>query len=251
MAEKYFEVINVLKVRMIFKNLTQILRGKVSRGTIRRILVDGQKRGVFDVERNGREVFYQLADAATSLSNPILFFMWWLRGRPHLSGFSIPRSDIWTLFTVFHRPHMQAMLLKEEIGDSVLKEGDVSVVRLRDLYQKIGRRIKSLTGEIERRIMKGEDPHAINQWMSSIKISEEENILSYVSALLEEGRYCKKCFEKNLIVPLRKAEKGYVCMKCGGKYKKLKNPLLPTFKKWLAEGEKQIKLRHFYAFIPR
>jgi len=279
-GEKFFVVVSALRNAALMgrKELsyTELLeQTKISTVTLNHVLREGLLKGVFRVRHVGKYSYYWLSEEAVPLSNLVIFQTWWNLGRPRVDdgqGLQGLTTDIWSLFLLENFGKHWLTINREEaprVFDllGVPDSTHVTSLRICDLYSLISRRIQIVTSKVERRLSRGEDPMKINQYLLKIEREgwPEDALLRRISALVESGMICKRCFEgksvkrniisgeRPFISELIEVEDGYICKECKKKQERPENFLLPEFQAWLKsfeEGGKPIKKGLLYIYPP-
>jgi hypothetical protein len=259
---KYYAVLSCLRAPIAFNRLTQTLMGRVSRLTISKILKDAMLKGAVTVTYRGKSALYELTKYGHALTNQVVFSIWWRLGRPRLDGeFSLEglRTDIYATFLLDRYPLMKVRVSREECPELFTRLSNSTMLletRIIDLYRSLSRRIVDYERQLEAKMRAGHDPMAINKWIVEREAEgwPEDVILHRVSAMLESGLACQKCFRRGRISELVKKDDGYECLSCRWKYGGAENFLEPEFEEWLksfGEGGTPLKIGRLLIYPPR
>jgi hypothetical protein len=236
------------------------LAGQVSRLTVAKVLKDALSRGAATVNYRGKLALYSLTEYGHTLTNQVVFSVWWKMGRPRLDdGFSLDklRTDIYTTFLLDRYPLTKIKMSDFlELLTSLHSSLRVFEARLIDLYRSLSRRIVDYERQLEMRIRAGHDIMAINRWILEREVEgwPEDVILHKVAFIIESGLACKRCFERGRISEVRAKDEGYECPSCRRKTERPENFLKPEFEDWIKsfeEGGTPLKIGRLLIFPPR
>jgi hypothetical protein len=214
------------------------------------------------VNYRGKLALYSLTEYGHTLTNQVVFSVWWKMGRPRLDdGFSLDklRTDIYATFLLDRYPLTKVTVWREECPALFAKYSDsvmVLDIRIIDLYRSLSQHMQIFEKQVDAWVRAGHDIMAINRWIIEREVEgwPEDVILHKVSGILEAGLACRKCFERGRISEVRAKDEGYECPSCRRKTERPENFLKPEFEEWLRsfeEGGTPLKIGRLFIFPPR
>jgi DNA-binding transcriptional ArsR family regulator len=212
--DKYFAVLQRLRLPICFNDLVVACRGTVSRGTVARILADMRRKGLVKIHCEGRKVYYALNSYGVLLTSPENFHAWIHLGMPRLDMWSWEEagailSGLGAVFMLEQYPHHMILLTRKEYSEvldhmKLEKTTAECCVKVHELYRMLADHIQGLSGEIERRLRAGVEINEINKFISrhGLWLYEEAKALTKINYLLVADKLCRVCFERGELVEL-------------------------------------------------